>query len=73
MKVSSYVHNGNIIFNNFIVVKRSDNHYGVYEKSIHDKPLMDSEITHGVTLHDACKKAKLLQIGYDMGKSCYIF
>lgn len=69
MKVHSYVHDGNVIFDNFIVVKRSDNHYGVYEKLLYDKPYFDIEITHGTTLHDACKKAKLLQIGYQIAKS----
>ena len=73
MKVHSYVYNGNIVFNNFIVVKRSDNHYGVYEKTIYDEPIIAVEITHGVTLHDACKKAKLLQIGHDIGINKYYF
>jgi hypothetical protein len=67
MKVTSYVYKGNVTFDSFVVVKCSDSHYGVYQKGAVGK--IGDEVTHGVTLHDACKKAKLLQIGYQIARS----
>lgn len=66
MKVNSYTSGGNVIFRNFIVVKKKDTYYGVYEKALLCDDYSGPEITHGETLHAACKKAKLLQIGYDI-------
>lgn len=62
------VRNGNtIIFNNFIVLKGADNFWGVYEK-YPDNSYNRKVITSGTTCDNACKKAKLLQIGYDLAK-----
>lgn len=49
-----------ISFDNFKVVKKNDNFFGVY--------LYNELITHGTTLENASKKAKLLQIGFDLGR-----
>lgn len=64
MKVHSYVKNGMVVFKNFVVVKKKDTYYGVHE-CCYGTPCQ-AEITHGETLHQACKKAKLLQIGYEI-------
>lgn len=68
------VRNGNtVIFNNFIVLKEADNFWGVYEKYPNNSYNIKA-ITSGTTCDNACKKAKLLQIGYDLAKeysSCY--
>jgi hypothetical protein len=66
MKVDSRAAGDRIIFRNFIVVPKKDTYFSVYEKSLfYDEPT-GPEITHGETLHTACKKAKLLQIGYNI-------
>ena len=65
MKVESKVdRNGNIVFDRFIVKKESENFYGVYE---HFYGSTNSLITSGTTKDSACKKAKLLQIGFNIG------
>lgn len=68
MKVKSQVKNGKIYFDNFVIVKESDTFYGVYRRFSkqwlsYDKNFL---VTSGTTIHNACKKAKLLQMGYDM-------
>ena len=65
MKVESRVENGNIVFDRFIVKKESDNFYGVYEYFFGSA---NSLITSATTKDSACKKAKLLQIGFDLGR-----
>ena len=66
MKVESRAAGDRIIFRNFIVIPKKDTYFGVHEKVLfYDEPL-GTEITHGETLRAACKKAKLLQIGYDI-------
>lgn len=68
MKVDSRAAGDRIIFRNFIVIPKKDTYFGVYEKSLfYDEP-RGPELTHGETLHAACKKAKLLQIGYNIGR-----
>lgn len=66
MKVESYMSGDNVVFNNFIVIKKKDTYYDVY-KAWGGEPYGQA-ITHGETLHAACKKAKLLQIGYNIRK-----
>lgn len=68
MKVHSYTYDNVVVFDNFIVVKKKDTYFGIYEKGYRNNPVCD-EITHGETLHAACKKAKLLQIGYNICKN----
>ena len=65
MKVKSEMIDGKIYFDNFVVVKESNTFWGVYEKhfTFYNK---NSLITSGTTKDKACKKAKMLQIGYDM-------
>lgn len=67
MKTVSKMINGKVYFDNFVVVKESDKFYGVYQKwSKEYTPYNPKIITSGTTLDNACKKAKLLQIGYDL-------
>lgn len=71
MKVKSKIIDGKIYFDNYVVVKESDTFYGVYQKfSKHWLPYNKNMlITSATTKDSACKKAKLLQIGYDMALS----
>ena len=67
MKIKSEVIDGKIYFDNFVVVRESDTFYGVYQKYskhwlTYNKNFL---ITSGTTLDNACKKAKLLQMGYE--------
>lgn len=54
---------GSIRFDSFTVRREKDSFYGVY--SNYDRSI----VTSGKTLNDACKKAKMLQIGYNLGYS----
>ena len=67
MKTVSKMINGKVYFDNFVVVKESDKFYGVYQKWSKEYTSYNPKIiTSGITLDNACKKAKLLQIGYDL-------
>lgn len=66
MKVNSEMKDGKILFDNFIVVKESENFWGVYKRLFMCHYDKNSVITSGPTKDNACKKAKMLQIGYDM-------
>lgn len=68
MKIKSEMIDGKIYFDNFVVVKESDVFYGVYQKfSRYWKPYNKNFlVTSGTTMDNACKKAKLLQIGYEL-------
>ena len=71
MKAESKEIEEKIYFDNFVVAKESDTFYGVYQKFSkywlgYNK---NNLITSGATKESACKKAKLLQIGYDIGLS----
>ena len=57
--------NGRIEFNNFTVVKRSDYYFSVLDA-------FGQEVTSGKSFDNAAKKAKLLQIGFNMGKDRYM-
>ena len=65
MQVESKREENKVYFKNFVVLKKTNKFYGIYrlwwDGSI-DKEL----ITSGSTLESACKKAKLLQIGFNM-------
>ena len=54
---------GSIRFDSFAVRREKDDFYGVY--AIYN----GSIVSGGETLKDACKKAKMLQIGYNLGYS----
>lgn len=56
--------NGRIEFNNFTVVKRSDNYFSVLDAFGH-------EVISGKSFDNVVKKAKLLQIGFNIGKDRY--
>lgn len=58
--------NGKLYFQDFMVQKKSENFYGVYESFLYTK--CGELITSGTTMGSAAKKAKLLQIGYDLKK-----
>lgn len=64
MKVNSeMLPDGSIRFDSFAVRREKDGFYGVY--AIYN----GSIVTSGETFYDACKKAKMLQIGYNLGYS----
>jgi len=67
-EVKSKKINNIIYFDNYVVVKESDNFYAVYARySLYWLPYNKSyPITSATTHKMACKKAKLLQIGYNM-------
>lgn len=68
MKVESKIIDGKIYFDNFVVVKESDTFYGVYKKFLKNWLPYDKNniVTSATTKDSACKKAKLLQMGYNM-------
>lgn len=68
MKVESKMIDGKIYFDNFVVVKESDTFYGVYQKFLkhYHSYNKNNIVTSATTKDGACKKAKLLQMGYDM-------
>ena len=55
-------------FGCFIVKKESDNFYGVYD---YVGKTQGELITSGSTMKKAAKKAKLLQIGFEIGSGFY--
>lgn len=55
---------GSVEFDNFSIKKRSDNYFVVLDE-------FGDEITSGKSLLDAAKKAKLLQIGYNLAIDRY--
>lgn len=57
--------NGCIEFDNFTVIKRSDYYFSVLDA-------FGQEVTSGKSFDNAAKKAKLLQIGFNMGKDRYM-
>lgn len=68
MNVKSKIIDGKIYFDNYVVVKESETFYAVYKRySKYWRPYdKNNIITSSTTKNGACKKAKLLQIGYDM-------
>lgn len=56
---------GSIRFDNFAVRREKDDFYGVY--AIYNENI----VTGGETLKDACQKAKMLQIGYNLAREDY--
>lgn len=69
MKIKSENIDGKIVFDNFIVIKESEHFFGVYERaSKYSYNKYDPIITSGKTINAAAKKAKLLQIGYNIRK-----
>ena len=55
---------GKLYFDNFMVQKERKDFYGVYEHVLNYK--CGELITSGTSMESASKKAKLLQIGYDI-------
>ena len=66
MKPESKMIDGALYFKNFMVQKESENFFGVYEHSWNRK--YGEVITSGSSMESASKKAKMLQIGYDICK-----
>lgn len=60
--IKANVNERGVKFDHYAVVKLSNNYYGVYDE-------YGTEITNGSSLTKACKKAKLLEIGYMQCKS----
>ena len=67
MQVETKREENSVYFKNFVVVKQTNKFYGVYRLWF-DGSIDKELITSGSTLESACKKAKLLQLGYDMAK-----
>lgn len=61
IKVKSTYNDGCVSFDHFEVVKIKHNIFAVYRLCCGYRTYV---ITHGTTLRNACKKAKLLEIGY---------
>ena len=55
-----------VVFENFQVVELGAIYFGVFENEI--KIEAGNELTSAPTMQAACKKAKLLQIGYNLRK-----
>ena len=51
-------------FDHYYVEKKSDHYYGVYD-------MCGLEITSGTSMWNACKKAKLLETGYEKAREIY--
>ena len=69
MKINSKVVGGKITFGNFIVVEEEDA-YCVYETEEEWSDNFKTPVlTSGRTLREACKKAMLLQIGFNIHKA----
>ena len=55
---------GIIKFDHFYVKKKSDNYFAVCDNG-------NQEITSGESMGNACKKARLLEIGYQQAQEIY--
>ncbi|NSK75528.1 hypothetical protein [Blautia massiliensis (ex Durand et al. 2017)] len=55
---------GRMDFDHFTVVKLSNNYFAVFDG-------YGKEVTSGKSLNSAAKKAKLLEIGFNVGKDYY--
>ena len=55
---------GRMEFDHFIVIRKGNNYFAVLDGS-------GEEITSGKSLDNAAKKAKLLEIGFNIGRSYY--
>lgn len=65
MKVKSeYLEDGSVKFDHYKVRKKSNHYYAITDNS-------GIEITAGETMGQACKKAKLLEIGYQQAMAIY--
>ena len=71
MEIKASWDNDLLVFNNVAVKKESETFYGVYRYSTWDKKTYGELITSAETLNGASKKAKLIEIGYEMGKYGY--
>ena len=56
-----------IHYNNFMVKQEGDDYYVVYEKNPMQVPFY--KVAEATSKMAACKKAKLLQVGYNICKS----
>ena len=63
MKIIARPRGDKMLFPNFVVIKHKKDYFGVYSTLDYKK-----EITMGTTMAKACKKAKLLQIGFNLYK-----
>ena len=68
VKATWRARDGMMVFEHFIVKKDSDNFFGVYHRGCGLS--CGGIVTSGATFKSACKKAKLLEIGWDFGEQC---
>lgn len=66
MEIKATWENDLLAFKHVAVKKESETFYGVYRYSRWDKKTYGELITSGETLNSASKKAKLIEIGYNM-------
>lgn len=66
MKIEATWENDLLVFKHVAVKKESETFYGVYRYSRWDKKTYGELITSAETLNSASKKAKLIEIGYEM-------
>ena len=64
MKIKYVIENDIATFDHYHVKKKSDNYFGVYDYG-------NTEITSGTSMWNDCKKAKLLEIGYQQAKELF--
>ena len=70
MEPKAKVIGNDLYFKNFMVKKEAHNFYGVYEVSLGMK--YGELITSSNSMGKASKKARLLQIGYDLCKNEWV-
>lgn len=58
------IESGRMDFDHFTVIKLSNNYFAVFDG-------FGNEVTSGESLNSAAKKAKLLEIGFSVGKDYY--
>ena len=66
MEIKAVWKNDLLVFTHVAVKKESETFYGVYRYSAWDKKVYGEVITSAETLKSASKKAKLIEIGYEM-------
>lgn len=69
MKTKTVWKNGLLVFNNVAIRKERETFYGVYRYSLCDDKVYGNLITHADSLNHACKKAQLIEVGYEMCKN----
>lgn len=59
---------GNVYFDNFIVIKEKEDYFCVYRKEYGCIEPIGKMVAYASTMYDAANKAKLLQMGFNLAK-----